>query len=75
MNEAILKAEHSDSAQSALLSSLKLLIWAQGKYSHVTSSFVKNREKTVAQNGGRGEGKIKENEESDENENKGGGQQ
>ena len=30
VNEAILKAEHADSAQSQLLSSLKLLIWAQG---------------------------------------------
>ena len=29
MNEAILKKEHADSAQSKLASSLKMLIWAQ----------------------------------------------
>lgn len=43
VNEAILKAEHADSAQSQLVSSLKLLIWAQDeldrkkvKYPHLT---------------------------------------
>ena len=42
VNEAILKAEHADSAQSQLLSSLKLLIWAQGMCSQFSYTYIFN---------------------------------